>query len=190
MAHYCICPKCNEKFNRDRIQAVKVGARRYGHATCYPDNTDFMPVEEKKEKKKKEKEKEKPSADPDYVALKEYIQKLFNGKQNYVLVEKQIKKFKEEMGYSYSGMMKSLIYFYEVKHNSLEKSNNSIGIVPYVYQDSYNYFYALFLAQQQNMGVEFKKVEKEVQIKRPSKDRKRMKLIDFSTLEGDYEDAE
>ena len=41
MAHNVICPKCGIKFDRDKIQAVKISARRYGHATCYPDNKNF-----------------------------------------------------------------------------------------------------------------------------------------------------
>ena len=107
MAHKCKCPKCNIEFDRDKIQAVKIGARRYGHATCYPESKDFVPLEVK------------PEDDPDYKALMEYIYKLFGDNTNYALVKKQIKKFKEENKYSYTGMMKALIYFYEIKHNDI-----------------------------------------------------------------------
>lgn len=43
MAHYCICPICKEKFNRDIIQSVKYGARRYAHQTCYPEG-EIVPL--------------------------------------------------------------------------------------------------------------------------------------------------
>jgi hypothetical protein len=45
--------------------------------------------------------------------------------------------------YTYSGIHRSLEYFYEVKGNSLDKANGGIGIVPFVYQDAYNYYYSL-----------------------------------------------
>ena len=44
--HKCKCPKCGIEFDRDKIQAVRVSARRYGHATCYPDNKDLIPLSE------------------------------------------------------------------------------------------------------------------------------------------------
>ena len=156
MAHKCKCPKCNIEFDRDKIQAVKIGARRYGHATCYPESKDFVPLEVK------------PENDPDYKALMEYIYKLFGDNTNYALVKKQIKKFKEENKYSYSGIMKALIYFYEIKHNNKDKANNAISIVPFIYQDAYNYYYNLFISQQnlQKTG-EYKYEEKERIIKPP-----------------------
>ena len=62
----------------------------------------------------------------------------------------------EELGYikeynfTYSGILKSLVYFYEVKQNPVEKSNDGIGIVPWVYKQAFNYYYAIWLAQQKN----------------------------------------
>lgn len=155
MAHYCICPKCGLRFDRDKIQAVKVSARRYGHATCYPDNTDFMPIEK---------------VDEELIKLKEYIKKLLGNAYNEARVNKQIKEYKEEKGYSYSGILKSLVYFYEVKGNSKDKANGGIGIVPFIYQDAFNYYFSLFQAQQQNETkdvVSFTSKVKEVIINLP-----------------------
>ena len=119
MAHNVICPKCGIKFDRDKIQAVKISARRYGHATCYPDNKNFV---------------ECPNLESnDLIQLKDYIGTLFGENANWAMINKQIKKYKEENGYSYSGILKSLVYFYDVKHNSKEKANNAISIVPYIY---------------------------------------------------------
>ena len=69
----------------------------------------------------------------DKEELNEYIKKLF--KIDYVdaRIQKQIKQYVEEYHYSYSGIRKALIYFFEIKGNSIEKSNGGIGIVPYVY---------------------------------------------------------
>ena len=37
MAHYCICTVCNQRFDRDKVQAVKSSARRYAHLRCMPN---------------------------------------------------------------------------------------------------------------------------------------------------------
>ena len=34
MAHIVKCAVCGNKFDRDKVQAVKVGARRYAHYSC------------------------------------------------------------------------------------------------------------------------------------------------------------
>lgn len=115
--HLVKCAICGEMFDRDSIQAVRHGARRYSHATCEPDNTDFVPLVKSKEQ------------NPDYITLMNYINQLFGKKANYALINRQIKQYKEENGYSYSGMLKSLIYFFEVQHNGIEKSNGGIGIL-------------------------------------------------------------
>lgn len=157
-AHYCICPKCNKKFNRDKVQAVKVSARRYGHATCYPDNKDFVPLVNSIEE------------DEDYIKLKDYINKLFGKNANWAQINRQIKIYTNENNYSLSGILKSLVYFYEVKGNSVDKANGALGIVPFVYNDAYNYYYSLFIAQQQNQNKDIKQITnkvKEIIIKTP-----------------------
>lgn len=134
MAHYVICSVCGKKFDRDTVQAVKTSARRYAHYTCKPDG-ELVPL---------------PQKDPDLTKLENYIQKLLGDDYNKARVNKQIKDYVDKDGYSYSGILKSLIYFYEVKGNSKEKANGGIGIVPFIYKDAYNYYYSLFLAQSQN----------------------------------------
>lgn len=134
MAHYVICSVCGQRFNRDVIQAVKTGARRYAHYDCKPDG-ELAPL---------------PQKDSDLTALENYIEKLLGKEYNRARVKKQIKDFTEESHYSYSGILKSLVYFYEVKGNSIDKANGGIGIVPFVYQDAYNYYYDLFLAKSRN----------------------------------------
>ena len=124
-------------FNRDLVQAVRTGARRYAHQTCKPDG-ELVPLAEK------------PKEDEDLTKLKDYISKLYGDKANWHLIMKQIKDYQKEYNYSLSGILKSLVWFYEVKGNSPEKSNGGIGIVPFAYQDAYNYYYSLFIAQSQN----------------------------------------
>lgn len=65
-------------------------------------------------------------------------------------VRKQMNTFIEDYNYTYSGMLKALVYFYEVKGNNKAKANGGIGIIPYIYKDAYNYYYNLWMAQQSN----------------------------------------
>lgn len=146
MAHYVICTKCGERFDRDSVQAVKTGARRYAHATCDPNNTDFVPLAQK------------PEEDPDMIKLKNYINQLYGKNANWALINKQIKNYIKDKGYSLSGILKSLIYFYDVQGHDISGSNGGIGIVDYTYQAAYNYYYNLFIAQNQNISKDINNI--------------------------------
>ena len=160
----CKCAICGVEFDRNLIQAVKHGARRYSHATCEPDNYDYVPLG--------------PEADPDRQKILEYVAKLFK-EPNYAMINKQLKKFTEENGYSYSGILKSLVYFFEIKGNSPDKANNAIGIVPFVYTDAYNYYYALFLAQHANEDRTLVTTVREFTIKPPHQRGQKKKLLEW-----------
>ena len=149
MAHNVKCSICGCTFDRDKIQAVKTGARRYAHATCDPNNKDLVPLLTKEE-------------DPDLTKLKEYINELYGREANWALINKQIKTYTTENKYSYSGILKSLVYFYKVKGNSIDKSNGGIGIVPFTYQAAYDYYYSLFVAQSQNQQKDVKGITSKV----------------------------
>ena len=159
MAHYVICSVCEKRFDRDKEQAVKSGGRRYAHYDCMPDG-ELVPLPPQKPKKEKKKE------DPDLTALKDYIYKLYGDKANWVLIMKQIKDFQNKYNYTLTGMLKSLVWFHEVKGNSpqvsLEKGHGGLGIIPYCYQDSYNYYYSLFVAKSRNDNVDVKAITSKV----------------------------
>ena len=82
-----------------------------------------------------------------------YIKKLFGLNILSAKIKRQIKQYKEEYNYSYSGIQKTLYWWFEVKKNSLEKANDGIGIVPYVYDECKNYYYRLYLAKTANEMV-------------------------------------
>lgn len=175
--HIVKCPLCGESFDTNEIQAVKVGARRYGHASCYPDNKDFVSMPPKKEETKEQK---------DMKALKAYINEIYGKSANWILITKQIKEFQKEYQYSLSGILKTLMWFYGIKGNSPEKSNGGIGIVPFAYNDAFNYYYNLFVAQSQNENIDIESYTtkvREITIPLPAiKEKKR-----FFNLEDDEE---
>ena len=79
----CKCAICGIEFDRNAIQAVRHGARRYSHQTCEPNNTDLVPMEG-------------GANDPELKKLKDYIGTLFGENANWAMINKQIKKYKEE----------------------------------------------------------------------------------------------
>ena len=172
MSHIVKCAICQKTFDRDKIQAVKHGARRYSHYDCKPTGEKVPSVKK----------------DEDLQKLLEYINTLFKGQQNQAKVNQSIKKFHNEFGYSYSGIQKALYYFYEIKHNSIDKANGGISIVPFVYKDAYNYYYDLFMAQQRNENKKpFIERVREIIIK-PPKVEKPVKLFDLDKELGDGEE--
>lgn len=86
----------------------------------------------------------------DKAALEAYIKRLFNTSSVPARAQQQIRQFVKERNYTYSGILKSLKYFYEIRGGSLEKANGGIGIVPFIYDNAYNYYYAIWQAEQQN----------------------------------------
>jgi hypothetical protein len=172
MAHYVICSVCGQRFDRDKIQAVKSGARRYAHYSCKPDG-EIVPL---------------PQVDSEYADLMECIKEIYKDEINYALVKKQIKQYQEEYNYTLSGIKKSLIYFYKVKGNPIDKSKGGIGIVPFVYKDAYNYYYSLFVAQSQNENKNLQQITSKIKeiIIKPPKIKKKIRLFNL----GEEEDEE
>jgi len=163
--HIVKCSICNESFDANVIPYVKTSSRRYAHASCQEKQSQELTKEEQ-----------------DKIALEEYIKKLFHIEYITPRIKKQIKDYIENYHYSYSGIHKALIYFFEIKGNSIEKANEGIGIVSYIYKQSYNYYYNLWLAQQKNEDKvieEYKPKVVEVVIKSPQRNIKKRKLFSF-----------
>ena len=58
-----------------------------------------------------------------------------------------------ENNYTYSGILKTLKYWFEIKKGDLEKANGGIGIVPYVYDDAFLYWRGIWEAREKNKGT-------------------------------------
>ena len=165
MAHRVKCYYCGKTFDRDKLPYVQVSAKRYAHQEC------SLTEEEKSNKEEQDK-----------YDLENYIMQLF--KTDYVdaRIHKQIKQYREEYNYTYSGIRKALVYFFEIKGNSIEKANGGIGIVPYVYQQAYNYYLALWQAQQKNQDkiiIDYIPKVKEITIPKPQRKIKKQNLFTF-----------
>ena len=113
----------------------------------------------------------------DRAELFKYCCKLWGLKLPGPTIIRQAKTFRDK-GYTYRGMMFTLKYFYEVKHNNPNKYKGSetIGIIPYVYEDA-KAFYAQIIEQRKEIAeqlndkepqkVEASKVKVEQKKKKP-----------------------
>ena len=117
MAHLVTCLYCGKKVDRDKIPMIKVSARRYAHPECAEHKEEVQTQEQK-----------------DLAALEQYVMKIFDEPFVNARVRKQINEYKEKYNYTYSGMLKTLVWWYEVKNNSIEKANGGIGIIPFAYK--------------------------------------------------------
>lgn len=166
MAHVK-CPGCALRFDRSKVECIHY-KNRYWHIDCYNLMINKIAADEK-----------------DLKELEEYIKKLFKIEYVSARIRKQIKDMKESYNFTYSGIQKSLIYFYEVRQNSLDKANGGIGIVPYVYEDAKKYFYTIYMAQTQNISKNiesFVKKGREIKISPPQRVVKSKKLVDLDKL--------
>lgn len=165
MAHCVKCIYCQQIFDRDKEAAVAVSGRRYAHEKCVT------------EERKKEIQEQNDLKD-----LENYIKQLFNTSYVSAKIKKQIRDFRQEYHYTYSGMYKTLIWWFEIKKNPLEKANNGIGIIPFVYKDACDYYYRLYLAQTINDldDIDKYKVQKiEIEIGSPRAQIKPIKLFNI-----------
>ena len=135
----CIyCKQTMDRRNQDICIMVKEG--KYAHKAC-------QEAEDKRELTDEEK-------------LAKYIESLYN--MDYVPpnIQKQIKTYIKNYNYSYSGMLKALIYGIEItKKFNVDVTRPSIAFLPYIYNDAYNYYYSLWLAQEVNTNINIKAPE-------------------------------
>lgn len=136
-AAYVKCLYCGERFNRNdsKIRVKKVNERRYAHYECWEKHLNNMTKEEK-----------------DIENFFEYVKNLYKEEYNYLLTKKLAERYVKENKYTYSGMLKTLKWYYEIQNNSIEKAKGTIGIIPYIYNEALKYYYNLYKIQLLNQN--------------------------------------
>ena len=174
MGHKVKCYYCGHTFDRDKepFMAIPDKTRRYAHKECYLRAAAIQQADEENQ-----------------IKLENYIKELFNYKVLPEGVKRQIREYISEKNYTYSGILKALKYFYEIKHGSKEKAYGRIGIVPFVYEDAHNYYLAVWQTQQKNTqkfkSEEYVVPEREVHISIPQREPIHKKRKIFVFLEED-----
>ena len=98
----------------------------------------------------------------------------------------QMQRFRDK-GMPYRGQLLTLKYFYEIKKNSIDKSNGSIGIIPHIYSEAENYYRKKAIKSDEITKAIQKQLEKDrIEIKYNPNDyinqRKKKKMIDINQL--------
>ena len=154
MSHKVICIYCKKQFDRDKEPTKQVNTRRYAHLSCWENHIANMSQEER-----------------DIEDFYAYVKKLFQEEYNYILTKKLAERYVKENNYTYSGMLKTLKWYYEKENNSIEKANGSIGIIPYIYNQALNYYYNLYKTQllnkEKNLSDFIKPKERKITINSP-----------------------
>lgn len=153
------CPLCGVSFNREEEKFIYY-KNRYWHVDCYKER---FPDEEEKEK------------------LRNYIKNLFNVEQLSVLINKQIKDYINEYKYTYSGILGTLTYCYEIKKMDITKAKG-IGIVPYNYEDAKKYFERKEIEQkriiEESKNIKERKIQKvKIKIDTDNKIKRRRRML-------------
>lgn len=168
------CIYCKQEFNKTKESFKLFSNGKYAHQKCFE-------LEQTRELTDQEK-------------LEKYIMELFDSDYVYAKIKKQIKDYVTNYGYTYSGIHKALIYYYEVKGNKFDegKAQGGIGIVPYVYQSAFNYYYSIWEAQQKQEHIvdaeslaEY--IPRVVEVRIPVPKRQERKRVLFSFLDEEQE---
>lgn len=125
--HVVLCRTCGKYFDTEAIPKedwIMPSKGWYYHTQCYNDW----------------KKAQDPSDDDWVLYIYDFLARDLKVSYNYHMCEAQRKKFIKENKYTNKGIYFSLKYFYEIKHNSWDKGNGGIGIIPYVYKDATEYW--------------------------------------------------
>ena len=109
--HMVKCPICNQMFDANKEPYVMINSRRYAHEKCYQSSQE-----------------QEDKIQHDKRVLEEYIKELFGYKTLPERVNRQIKQYITNKNYTYSGIYKTLKYWFEIKKGDIEKANGGIGM--------------------------------------------------------------
>ena len=159
----CKCIYCKGEFDRDKLPYVQVSERRYAHKECADKN-----------------QISKTQNEQDYDELVDYIEKLFGVGYVNAKIAKQIRDYRIQYGYTFSGILGTLVYWYEVKQAQLDKANGGIGIVPYVYDQAKEYYMKIHQANALNENVKnYKAKVFEITIAPPEREVRQPRLFNI-----------
>lgn len=119
----------------------------------------------------------------DKEELTVYLIHLFDLEEDYVLPGwvKQINQYKNEYDFTYSGMQKTLYYWYEILKHPKNKTQG-LGIIPYTYAKAKEYFKGIYEANlrnaEKNLEI-YKPKDIEVRITAPKRQIPKRKLFTF-----------
>lgn len=163
------CRYCGIQFDREKEEAEEITNRHWMHAECA-----------------KKYKASKTQDELDYEQLENYIKKLFKTPYVSAKIKKQISNYRAEYNYTYTGILKTLEWWFEIRGSNIQKANDGIGIVPYVYQEAHDYYYTLWLAQTANKLQDIQNYEikaQKIEIPPPIPLKREIKLFNLDKIE-------
>lgn len=122
--HMVKCAFCGKEFDANVESFEKVAkGRRYVHEDCYNQYV------------KQHEESGQDARDQIHEKAKEIL----GDSYSYYRVESNINRFLKD-GRTYEGILKALVYWYDVLKNNPKRANGGITIVDYIYHDSQKYW--------------------------------------------------
>jgi hypothetical protein len=116
--------------------------------------------------------------------LTTYICRLFTLKAPGPRIYAQLKSFLEKYPhYTYEGIKQALMFFFEVQKKPIDKANQGIGIVPYVYDSAQEYYNNITKRQERvatELSTALSVASQEVVVKKQQK--KKKSLYDMENL--------
>lgn len=192
------CKRCGNSFDKTKEDFVKISGG-YAHKLCEEQfqikkNTVICQVCRNNINKLSDDFLKKSNGyvhrscvapdEADRLELCNYIAEIFHLKSPGPVNMALIKKFHTENGYSYKSMYYALKYHFEIQKGSIEKAQERIGILPYIYDDAKKYYENLTRMQNiilTNVEKQLNKQEKVLVIKEEY-NRKRKKEINLEEL--------
>lgn len=127
------CRICHELIDKNKDDWILPVRNWYYHKKCYEDWKKGNPVD-----------------DEEYVDyIFDFISRDLKVKYDFFKISAQIEKFKKD-NMTVKGQFFALKYFYEVQHGDWNKGHGGIGIIPYVYRESCEYWAA---KERANKGI-------------------------------------
>ena len=83
----------------------------------------------------------------------EVVKEIYGKDYNYILINQQATSYIDKYHYTWSGMTKCLIWFYKINHGSVEEGNGGIGIIPYIYDEVYEYYRKNYETELKNQNI-------------------------------------
>lgn len=156
-----VCHFCKKSFNKDQVPYEQLSETRYAHKTCALKEATRERTDEEK--------------------LYDYIMDIFHTDYVPPLIRKQVAEFMEQYNYTFSGIHKALVFFHKVQGNPIQ-IEKGIAIVPFIYKDAYNYYYAIWEANTKNAAkniADYIPKVREVRILPPERKVEKRKLFTF-----------
>lgn len=154
------CPTCKHSFPKSQTTEH---SKRYYCAPCYAEKT---------------KPKERTDWDDLYDTIKHYYGSVTP------MMFRQLKQYREETGYKFtdSGMRLTLIYYHDILGRPVLEDMQSLGIIPYVYEDAKRYYTEVYrLSQLAQTQTYTNQTQTQATLAHGRK--KRVSMFDFNTIE-------